>query len=544
MNKRIITGIILLMAISLVGITLVQYFWIRHAIEVKEAQFDRSVNEVLSGVVRQLETDENVYFVTQQVWTGDDGQTVEYISYSDTSENDNVFIDESGNVNQIEVNTEAGGIIHVNSESDDIITISSIGDKENRYETIIKLDSLKESLGENDFQFISEIEDSVNVIVRNKLSYYKKRNKNLEEVIDKMVLDIQKIDQPLESRLTTDQVNNRLSEQLFDKGIDLPFEFAVYQPETDSLSSIKSNNFQTNNITTSYKTRLFPDNIFNKPELLLLSFPDKKVHILKSMTLLLSGSGIFTIIILVTFLLTINIILKQKKLSEIKSDFINNMTHEFKTPIATISLAVDSINNSKVINDPEKIEHYTGIIEEENKRMNARVENVLQMSLIDKQDFAFKYEVTDIHEIIQQVIKLFDLQIKKQDANVQLDLLDKDCSVETDVDQMRTILTYLVDNALKYSNNKPEIIISTQILNDILNIHIKDNGVGMTKEEKHKIFDKFYRVPKGDIHNVKGFGLGLSYVKAVVLAMGGKIEVASNPGVGSKFIVSIPLNQS
>jgi two-component system phosphate regulon sensor histidine kinase PhoR len=133
------------MAISLVGITLVQYFWIRHAIEVKEAQFDRSVNEVLSGVVKQLETDENVYFVTQQVWTGDDGHTVEYISYSDTSENDNVFIDESGLVNQIEVNAKTGGIIHVNSESNDIVTISSIGDKENRYQTIIKLDSLKES---------------------------------------------------------------------------------------------------------------------------------------------------------------------------------------------------------------------------------------------------------------------------------------------------------------------------------------------------------------------------------------------------------------
>ena len=262
------------------------------------------------------------------------------------------------------------------------------------------------------------------------------------------------------------------------------------------------------------------------------------------MTLLLSGSGLFTIIILLTFLVTIRIILRQKKLSDIKSDFINNMTHEFKTPIATISLAVDSINNSKVINDPEKIQHFTGIIEEENKRMNSRVENVLQMSLIDKQDFAFRYEVVDIHEVIQQVIKQFELQIQKQEGHIQLDLLAEDCSIETDADQITTILGYLVDNALKYSPYKPEIIISTNATNGSLIIRIKDNGVGMTKEEKHRIFDKFYRVPKGDIHNVKGFGLGLSYVKAVVMAMNGKIEVDSTPGVGSEFIVSIPIKQS
>lgn len=530
------------MAISLVGITIVQYYWIRHAIQVKEAQFDRTVNEILSGVTKQLETDENVHFVSQQVWTDDDGTTVEYIAYSDTTEHDNLFIEEPGHVNQINVNTDATGVIHVNSESDDIISISQIKDQEKRYNTIIKLDSLKESLNENNFQIISEIEDSVNVIISNKLTYYQQRNENLEEVIDQIVWDIQQLDEPLENRFTAEQINGRITEQLFDKGITLPFEFAIYQPETDSLTNIKSGNYEPDDIATSYKTRLFPANTFNKPELLLLNFPDKKAHILQSMTLLLSGSGLFTIIILLTFLITIRIILKQKKLSEIKSDFINNMTHEFKTPIATISLAVDSINNPKVIHEPIKIKHFTGIIEEENKRMNARVENVLQMSLIDKNDFAFVYEDIDMHATIQQVVKQFELQVQKQKGTVKFDLTAPKYILSTDVDQIKIILSYLVDNALKYSPDRPEIRISTKIANKLFVIKIKDNGVGMTKEERLKIFDKFYRVPKGDIHNVKGFGLGLSYVKAVVMAMGGKIDVESTVGVGSEFIISIPID--
>lgn len=543
MNKRIITGIIVLMTLSLAGIIVVQFFWIKHAVEVKEAQFDQAVSDVLSGVVKQLETDENVYYITQQVWTGEDGFTVEYISYSDTSKNDNIFIgEESGKLKQIEVNADENGIIRVNSEMNNILAISQIEDEETRFETIIKLDSLKQSLSDEKYHIISKIEDSVNIIIRNKLTYYQNRNENLEEAIDKMVLDIQQIDEPIESQLTREQVNNRISEHLIDKAIVLPFEFAIYQPDTDSLYSIKSDHFLLEDISSSYKTRLFPDNIFNKPELLLLNLPDKKTHIFKSLSLLLSGSGLFTIIILVTFFITIRIILKQKKLSEIKSDFINNMTHEFKTPIATISLAIDSINNSKVIHEPERIKHFTGIIEEENKRMNARVENVLQMSLIDKQDFAFRYEMVDIFEVIQKVVKQFELQIQQQEGKIQFDLNVPESSFETDADHLTTILTYLIDNALKYSKNNPEIIISTENANGMFKIKIKDNGIGMTKEEKHKIFDKFYRVPKGDIHNVKGFGLGLSYVKAVVLAMGGKIDIESTPGVGSEFIISIPIN--
>jgi len=438
---------------------------------------------------------------------------------------------------------DEGGIIHVNSEASDVITISQIEDEETRFKTIVRLDSLKQSLNADSYQIISKIEDSVNIIVRNRLTYYQKRNENLEDVIDKMVLDIQQINEPIESRLSAEQINDRISEYLFDKGIFLPFEFAIYHPDSDSLLSVKSNHFYSENISTSYKTRLFPENIFNKPELLLLNFPDKKAHILKSLALLLSGSGLFTIIILVTFFITVRIILKQKKLADIKSDFINNMTHEFKTPIATISLAIDSINNSKVIHDPEKIKHFTGIIGEENKRMNARVENVLQMSLIDKQDFAFRYEDVDMHAIIHEVVKQFELQIQKQDGNIHFDLLAHVHSIETDVDHMTTILTNLVDNALKFSDNKPEITIATENSNKFFSIKIKDNGLGMTKEEKHKIFDKFYRVSKGDIHNVKGFGLGLSYVKAVVLSMGGKIDVESTPGTGSEFIISIPIDQ-
>lgn len=540
MNKSFITPVIILMTLSLVGIVLVQLFWIKNAIEIKEEQFDQSVNEALNEVVERLKVDEDVFYVANQIWTDEDGHELKYVAYSDSAQNE--FILEGSESNSyIYVSDNESGTIQVNGHGSAKISVESFEDEGVRLETIIKLDSLKDEVHAEQYYFISQFKDSVDVIVKKRIKEISSGTEDLKDVIDQMVVEIKNIEEPFADRIDPDQINQRLSESLNDKGIDLPFEFAVYNPDKDTVLSIHSKNFDINN--DPYQTRLSPDNVISRPELLMLSFTGKRGHIFRSLATLLSGSLLFTFIIILTFFLTLRIIFRQKKLANIKSDFINNMTHEFKTPIATISLAVDSINNPKVIDNPEKVRYFTDIIEDENSRMNTRVENVLQMSLIDKSDFDFYMEEIDVHEIIRKAAKNIELQVKKKEGKIELKLEAQDSILKSDQAHLLNVITNLLDNAIKYSEEKPEIIIATINKNNDFIISVSDNGIGMSKEEIRKIFDRFFRVSKGDIHNVKGFGLGLSYVKAIVLAMGGKIDVKSEPVKGTTMFLRFPIRK-
>jgi len=231
--------------------------------------------------------------------------------------------------------------------------------------------------------------------------------------------------------------------------------------------------------------------------------------------------------------------IRQKKISEIKTDFINNMTHEFKTPLATISIAVDSINNQKIIDSPEKIRNYTRIIREENNRMNSRVEQVLQMSLLDSSEFRLSAHPVDIHPIILKVANQIRLLVDSREGNLQLRLEATHSVVDADEPHFANTIMTLLDNAIKYSPGKPEITVSTKNAGTMIVVSIEDKGIGMTPETQKKIFDKFFRVTSGNIHNVKGFGLGLSYARAIVLAHKGTISVSSEPGKGSRFDICL-----
>ncbi|MEZ5196259.1 MAG: HAMP domain-containing sensor histidine kinase [Bacteroidales bacterium] len=539
MNKRIIIGIVVLMGFSLVGIILVQIFWIKNAIEVKEAQLDRTINDALTSVVEQLDKDKNVRFISRNLRTSNDTLEEYCISFTDSIITHDIVW--NGDESVINLDQDKNGTFIINPDENGIITIEELDDDNVRIKTIEKLDSLRKKIHTEKYLVMSKIEDSVNVIIRSKFSEVNQMNEELEDVINEMVIEIEDIAEQENIKLTDMEFGKRIEESLRDKEITLPFEYAIYNPQEDSLL-LMSDRFQRADIDDSYKTRLYPRKIIEKPDLMLLNFPDKNIYLFRSLALLLSGSALFTLVILLTFFLTIRIILNQKRLAEIKTDFINNMTHEFKTPIATISLAVDSINNDKVIGQPEKIRYFTGIIDEENKRMNSQVESVLQMSLIDKKDFDFHFEDVDVHSIIQRVANSFELQAKSKNGIIQMKLGATNHRLNIDKVHFSNMLSNLLDNAIKYSDKPPEVTISTKQLNDGIVISVSDNGVGMTKAEQERIFDKFYRVPKGDIHNVKGFGLGLSYVKAVVLTMGGRIEVDSQAGKGSIFQLVLPLN--
>jgi len=250
------------------------------------------------------------------------------------------------------------------------------------------------------------------------------------------------------------------------------------------------------------------------------------------------------LIILTAFGVTVRSLLNQKKLSEIKSDFINNMTHEFKTPLATISLAVDALNNERVLHDPDKMQYFRGIIKEENKRMNKHVETILQAALLERQELQLNLQKLHVHDLIQQVMENYHLQFHDKNAQVELLLNAKSDLIEADEVHFTNLISNLVDNAIKYSKENLHIRITTHCTNKNVVIRVDDNGIGMSKESVKRIFEKFYRAHTGNIHNVKGFGLGMSYVKTVIDAHKGKIKVESTLGKGSSFIVEMPLVKS
>jgi two-component system phosphate regulon sensor histidine kinase PhoR len=223
-----------------------------------------------------------------------------------------------------------------------------------------------------------------------------------------------------------------------------------------------------------------------------------------------------------------------------KSDFINNMTHEFKTPIATISIAADSISNDKVIKEEEKVRFFAGMIKKENVRMNEQVERILQIARLDRKEFEFNFQATDVHLLIEQAIDGILLQVEKRGGRIETDLGATNSVVTTDPIHFTHLVYNLLDNANKYSTESPLIKVSTSNSPKGIYLTVEDNGIGMTKAVQSRIFDKFYRLPSGNIHNVKGFGLGLSYIKAILEANNGSIKVSSEPGKGSRFVVFIP----
>ncbi|GAC1591595.1 MAG: hypothetical protein NVS3B19_12760 [Ginsengibacter sp.] len=279
----------------------------------------------------------------------------------------------------------------------------------------------------------------------------------------------------------------------------------------------------------------------NDEELLELIVPNVNSIVWSQMYWMIIACVVFTTIIISAFYLTIKALLKQKKLSEIKSDFINNMTHEFKTPLATISLAVDALKNEKVVNDPSKMAYFSGIIKEENKRMNKQVETILQAALLDKKEIQLNLKPLHAHDLIMAAVNNIKLPVEEKLGNLELHLDATQDRVMADDVHFTNLINNLLDNAVKYSADNLILKLFTSNTDSIFLIKIEDNGIGMNKETLHRIFEKFYRAHTGNVHNVKGFGLGLNYVKKMVKAHKGKIKAESTVGKGTSFFIQFPL---
>ncbi|HYD91009.1 MAG TPA: HAMP domain-containing sensor histidine kinase, partial [Flavobacterium sp.] len=341
---------------------------------------------------------------------------------------------------------------------------------------------------------------------------------------------------PIEKWTSTEEINYILSRELEQYNIKLPYEFWITKNGLET--KIKSGNFSD---ITSYHHKAILEGTRGANYRLIITFPGKKTHLFKTILPITSLSLVFTLIIIIAYLSAINQLVKQKQISEIKTDFINNMTHEFKTPIATINLALDAIKNPKIFSDPEKVQRYLQMIRDENKRMHAQVENVLQISRLDKKELDITKDQADIHEMLENAIEHVHLIIEARQGSLTRHFhATRTTALLNDV-HFTNVLVNILDNAIKYSPDEPVIDIYTENVKDFILIKIKDQGLGMSKVTQKRIFEKFYREHTGDIHNVKGHGLGLAYVKRIIDDHNCHIYVESEKGKGSTFIIKMPL---
>lgn len=348
------------------------------------------------------------------------------------------------------------------------------------------------------------------------------------------------------------EIKEKIQKAFRDKGLDdIDFEFGVTSNANAYNLELRTDNFLKEAEDEVHNRRVIvaivpPENgSIMEPrepfEHLIVILPDLRQQVLESMIWMVIFAVVFTLIIVTAFGVTIQALLRQKKLSEIKTDFINNMTHEFKTPLATISLAVDALRNEKVLSQPEKMSYFSGIIKEENKRMNKHVETILQAALLDKQELKLDMKKVHAHALIQSALNNYQLQIQDKDGKVELKFDAHDDEIIADENHFTNLLSNLFDNAIKYSKENLVLKVSTCNTGKNLQIKIQDNGIGMNKETVKRVFEKFYRAHTGNLHNVKGFGLGMSYVKTVIDVHKGRIKVDSTLGKGSCFTVEVPL---
>ena len=525
MNKLFFRLLVLLMSLSLIGIILVQVYWFNTSLEKNDEQFKFHVKQVIGNVANKLQKQEAYSFYDK------------YNHYKDSTgkipqKNDLLefyYVQKNPRTNKT--------IIYSNSIiSEDYNISSSFFDK--------KLDSVK--FKSFNSKRVTEVYNNKNIdnsSVQQSLTPDVKIEKsgNLD-ILDNAQFEIFFKDiasaMPLQERVSNEILQKLLKKELEEYGVKTPFEFGIYS--NGLATKVKSDGFVFDKEAT-YSIPIFTDNEGNSKYQLLVTFPHKKKFLLSELVSITILSIVFTLIIIIAYSSALNQLIRQRHISEIKSDFINNMTHEFKTPIATINLALDAIRNPKIIDDKEKVLRYLQMIKDENKRMHAQVENVLRISKLEKKELNISKESSNIHDVINVAIEHVNLILEDRQGIITKHFNATRTSVLLNEVYFTNVIVNILENAIKYSPDIPRIDIFTENVKDMVIIKLSDNGIGMSKTAQKRIFEKFYREHTGDIHNVKGHGLGLAYVKRIVDDHNGQVFVESEKGKGSTFIIKLPL---
>ena len=509
------------MSLSLIGIIFVQGYWIKNTVETKEEQFSFNAKQILRKVSNELQQKEleSYYFALQDVVDSlgvePDNSTVNEIFKVERDEFSNeIFVYSNG---IIEENYKLSTAF-LDATRDTIHFRKLINTK---VAQLVKNDSLDsgEDSPHNRINRIFRMKDVEKEFIRETVMNYTGKI-------------------PIHKRVSKPFIEQLLAKELKNRELNTSFEYAIY--DNGLATKVRSENFDLDSPAT-YRVPLFVNNNGTNDYQLFVNFTGKKQVVLSSITLMAALSIIFTLIIVIAYSSALSQLIRQRQISEIKTDFINNMTHEFKTPIATINLALDAIKNPKVSGDPEKVSHYHKMIRDENRRMHAQVENVLRISRLEKNELDLKKERLDLHELIDEAITHIDLIVQDRGGYVKTHLGALQSSILANQIHFTNVIVNILDNAVKYSPEEPKIDVYTENVKNYVVMKIRDQGSGMSKMVQKKVFEKFYREHTGDIHNVKGHGLGLAYVKRIVDDHHGQISVESEKEKGSTFIIKLPL---
>ena len=520
MNKKLFTLLVILMSLSLIGIIFVQAYFINNSLETKEGQFSFNVKKALNYTTTQLADNEYKKYVkalNKIISEGRDPDTTAIRNitvYKQDNTTNQIIVYNTG---ILEENFKVPSLIDLNIDSLDLSNFKGktttkiydnnffagdmVNSNEQSFEKVLNMDKLQKATFET--QYKSEIKNT-----------------------------------PIHQRVTSLDIQNLLSKKLKEDNIDIDFEFAIFH---DNIGTkIQSKNFDQSLIPL-LGVPIFLDDNDESDFMLFINFPERKKFIISSVIVVTLLAMLFTLIIIIAYTSALYQLIKQRKISQMKSAFINNMTHEFKTPIATINLALDAIRNPKIISDKEKVLRYLQIIKEENKRMNAQVENVLRISQLQKKQLNISKDRYKLHDLIEDAITHVELIVEDRKGYIETHFNAVKSSVLVNQTYFTNVIVNVLDNAVKYSNEAPQIDVYTENVGNNILLSIKDHGKGMNKAVQKRIFEEFYREYTGNVHNVKGHGLGLSNVKRIVDNHQGMVSVESVKGQGSTFIIKLPL---
>ena len=536
MSKNRLGWIIALMSVALIGLIAFQWYWIDTVITGNRDHFERDVMTALSNVTKKLEQQEALFYVNRQMSNlPSQGQSRGFQPFQ---------FQATPPLNQRQVLQGKEKILFEDS-------LSSTGSFNFSFE-VVGAPLRSNQMGKAFFDVLKSNINNIQFAYPKDAPETETLNSNLKEILEKisnksnmMMGLLEEMMLPkigLTNRFDPDQLDSLLHTELKKKSIDIPYDYAIINRRSGRLIEISKDYSNERLLQSHFKTNLFPNDVTNEPNLLVIDFPSQEKYLMSKIWFPLSSSALLILIILICFGYAVFTIVRQKKISVMKTDFMNNMTHEFKTPISTIGLAIEALLDPTIPQKATMKMKYLGIIADENKRLESQVADVLQMAQLDKNELKLNLVTVDLHAIIQQAVDKISIQMERKLGHLKLALNASQFKLKGDEAYLLGVLLNLLDNALKYSNDAPNIMIRTQNIRGQLICSIKDHGMGMSKEAQRSIFQKFYRVASGNVHNIKGFGLGLAYVKEIITLHHGSIEVESELKKGTNFIVKFPLD--
>lgn len=515
MKKSTIWLLAVVMFTAFFALLFLQVRYMRTSLDIRTQQFDEQVNRSLYNVMRDLEQDQTRSYLEQDMIESES----RYSRYNRSQ----IAQDITGQSRNATIPGASGSESGVGIKKND----QSLRPEQQRENVFLSPNTGSSTISKTQYDMQQSLQ---------------KRYLHEKSLLDEVILKIMSraSDVPIEQRVDFNKVEQYIRYELSYNGLNVPFSFQIVNFNNKVVYS--SPGYSTKQKDAIYTQILFPNDPPAKLNKMSVYFPTRRDFVYGELSFFIP-SLIFTIILLITFIFTVVSLFRQKRLSEMKNDFINNMTHELKTPVSTISLAAQMLKDESILKSPEVFKHVTGVIHDETKRLSFQVEKVLQMSLFDKQKATLKMKEIDANDLVVSVANTHALKVEKLGGTLDIDLQAEQSTIRVDEMHFTNVIFNILDNALKYRKMDvaPELMIRTRNEGNKIIISIEDNGIGMRKEDTKKVFDRFYRVPTGNRHDVKGFGLGLAYVKKIVTDMNGTIRADSELGKGTKFIISLPV---